>query len=70
MGGSTQVNAMNFALPPENDWRYIAELTGDESWNPDEIRQHYMDLERSVYFPRGTPGHGFDGYVGVSIPIQ
>lgn len=56
---------MNFAMPPENDWRHIAELTGDDSFLPENILQHYVDMERSEYVPRGTPGHGFDGYVSV-----
>jgi len=25
---------MNFPLPPDKDWEYIAELTGDASWDP------------------------------------
>lgn len=70
VGGSVQVNAMNIALPPEKDWAYIAELTGDESWAPEAIRQHWIDLERSVFFPPGTPGHGFDGYVSVRLIVS
>lgn len=58
---------MNFALPPANDWRYIAELTGDDSWAPEEMQQHFIDLERSQHFPPGTPGHGFDGYISVRL---
>lgn len=54
---------MNFIYPPKNDWSYIAELTGDDSWSPENMRQNFMDLERNEYLPRGTPGHGFDGYI-------
>jgi choline dehydrogenase len=31
LGGSAQLNAMNFAIPPDKVWDHIAELTGDES---------------------------------------
>lgn len=65
LGGSAQVNAMNFALPPDNDWRVIAELTGDDSWMPENMREYFMELERNEYLPGGAPGHGYDGYVSV-----
>ncbi|KAK7421136.1 hypothetical protein QQZ08_010066 [Neonectria magnoliae] len=63
LGGSTQLNAMNFALPPDSDWDYIAELTGDESWSAVKMRQHYIEVENCTYVPKGTPGHGFKGFV-------
>ncbi|CAH0045274.1 unnamed protein product [Clonostachys solani] len=67
VGGSSQVNAMNFALPPDNDWKYIAELTGDDSWLPESMRQIYIDLERAHSVPPGTPGRGFDGYISSNL---
>jgi choline dehydrogenase-like flavoprotein len=65
LGGSSQVNAMNFAWAPDNEWDYIAELTGDESWGHEHMRQHLVDLENCTYVPQGTPGHGYDGYLEV-----
>jgi choline dehydrogenase len=56
---------MNFAWAPDNEWDYIAELTGDESWGHQHMRRHLMDLENCTYVPHGTPGHGFDGYLEV-----
>jgi len=56
---------MNFPLPPDKDWEYIAELTGDASWGPEAMRQHYIDVEKAEYLPPGTPGRGFNGYVKV-----
>jgi len=32
LGGCSTHNAMVSALPPDSDWRYIADITGDESW--------------------------------------
>lgn len=67
LGGSSQVNAMNFAWAPDNEWDYIANLTGDDSWGHEEMRRHLTSLENCTYVPFGTPGHGFDGYIQVSI---
>ncbi|KAL0935551.1 Oxygen-dependent choline dehydrogenase 4 [Colletotrichum truncatum] len=67
LGGSAQVNAMNFAWAPDNEWDYIAELTGDETWSHQHLRRHLMDLENCTYVPQGTPGHGFDGYIESSM---
>uniref|UniRef100_A0A0B7KEW9 Glucose-methanol-choline oxidoreductase N-terminal domain-containing protein n=2 Tax=Bionectria ochroleuca TaxID=29856 RepID=A0A0B7KEW9_BIOOC len=67
VGGSSQVNAMSFALPPDSDWRYIAQLTGDDSWLPESMRQIYIDLERAHSVPAGTPGRGFDGYISSNL---
>ncbi|KAF5550386.1 choline dehydrogenase [Fusarium napiforme] len=63
LGGSTQLNAMNFALPPDNDWDSIAELTGDESWRSDRMRELFVDIENCTYAPEGTAGHGFGGFI-------
>lgn len=32
VGGSSMINAMVTYLPPNSDWDYIANLTGDTSW--------------------------------------
>ncbi|KAF2159404.1 hypothetical protein M409DRAFT_30154 [Zasmidium cellare ATCC 36951] len=64
LGGSSEVNGMNWALPPDNDWRYIATLTNDDSWRPEQMRQYFMELERNEYLPEGIPGHGYDGGFG------
>ncbi|KAG5757947.1 hypothetical protein H9Q72_013910 [Fusarium xylarioides] len=63
LGGSAQVNAMNFAWCPDNEWDYIANLTGDASWGHEHMRRHLMNIENCTYVPEGTPGHGFDGYL-------
>lgn len=65
LGGSSQVNGMNFALPPDNDWRDIANLTGDDSWLPENMRQYFIEVEKNEYLSPGTEGHGFDGYIAV-----
>lgn len=56
---------MNFIWAPDNEWDYIANLTGDYSWHHDQMRRHFMDLENCTYVPEGTEGHGFEGYLDV-----
>ncbi|KAH7408997.1 hypothetical protein BKA64DRAFT_732000 [Cadophora sp. MPI-SDFR-AT-0126] len=60
LGGSSQINAMNFA------WL----LTTNESWGHTNMRRHLMNLENCTYVLRGTPGHGFDGYITVESIAQ
>ncbi|KAK2689258.1 hypothetical protein QWA68_011503 [Fusarium oxysporum] len=64
LGGCTAHNAMITIYPHENDWSNIASLTGDDSWQPDNMRQYFKRLERCEYLPNGTPGHGFTGWLG------
>jgi choline dehydrogenase-like flavoprotein len=65
LGGCANHNAMNAAIPPDNDWNHIANLTGDASWSADNMRKYYQRLEKAYYVPNGTEGHGFSGYLGV-----
>lgn len=67
LGGSAQVNAMNFAWAPDNEWDYIANLTGDQSWNHENMRRHLVDLENCTYVPHETPGHGYEGFIQVRL---
>ena len=65
LGGCGNHNAMNAALPPDNDWDAIAALTCDSSWKAVNMRKYFEKIERNNYLPEGTPGHGFSGYLGV-----
>jgi choline dehydrogenase len=56
---------MNFLWSPDNEWDYIASLTGDDSWGHEHMRRHLQNVENCTYVPVGTPGHGFEGYVVV-----
>ncbi|KAF7560563.1 hypothetical protein G7046_g3583 [Stylonectria norvegica] len=64
LGGCANHNAMINVLPPDNTWNDIANLTGDDSWSAQNMRKYFEQLERNHYLPRGTPGHGFDGWLG------
>lgn len=49
LGGCTSHHAMIMAVPNDRDWDYIAELTGDESWRPGQMRGYFARLERCLY---------------------
>ena len=66
LGGCTAHNAMITIYPHESDWSNIADLTGDTSWAPGNMRQYFTRIERCGYLPKGTPGHGFSGWLGVN----
>lgn len=62
VGGSSMVNAMCTWLPPDSDWNYIQNITGDASWSADNMRKIFERIEKNNYLPKGTAGHGFNGY--------
>lgn len=66
VGGSGQSNAMNFALPADDEWLRIAQLTGDDDWLPENLNKYLVELENNHYRPEGSTGHGFGGYLSVS----
>jgi choline dehydrogenase len=70
VGGSTAVNAMIIIYPHENDWHGIADLTGDDSWRPDEMRKYFERMEDNQYLGRfdDHTGHGFEGWLPTSQP--
>ncbi|KAG6364627.1 hypothetical protein INS49_006230 [Diaporthe citri] len=67
LGGSSIINAGAVFLPSDSDWNYIAEITNDTTWNATHTRELFVKLENNTYLPRGTKGHGFDGYLQTAI---
>ncbi|SPO04123.1 related to choline dehydrogenase [Cephalotrichum gorgonifer] len=62
LGGSSAINAMGAVLPSDSDWQNIADITGDNTWNPTHMRELFKNIEQNHYVAPGTPGHGFNGY--------
>ncbi|MGJ8677400.1 MAG: GMC family oxidoreductase [Akkermansiaceae bacterium] len=66
LGGCTAHNALITVYPADSDWNHIANLTGDPSWEAQNMRQYFKKLERCQYLPtpvaRAT-GHGVDGWL-------
>lgn len=84
LGGCTSHNAMIMVYPHNEDWQNIADLTGDDSWNPKAMRKLFQRLEnchhrwpyRLLYwFSFGLINptrHGFNGWLRTqkAIPLQ
>ena len=51
LGGCTAHNAHVLIYPDSSDWKHIAELTGDASWNPDPMRRYFERLENCHHRP-------------------
>lgn len=68
LGGCTAHNAMVAIYPHQDDFQYLASLTGDKSWTPDRMRKYFIKLEKSAYL-QGVlgPGHGHSGWLGVDL---
>jgi choline dehydrogenase len=70
LGGCTAHNAMITVYPHDSDWNDIAELTGDESWRAEKMRDLFERLERCGYVSRpdtlaaNSGRHGFQGWLG------
>ncbi|KAI1428609.1 GMC oxidoreductase [Xylaria sp. FL1777] len=62
LGGSSMINAMCTWLPSDSDWNYVYELTGDATWKAENMRNIFTKIEHNNYMPKGTAGHGFDGF--------
>ncbi|WP_392533078.1 GMC family oxidoreductase [Nostoc sp. C117] len=73
LGGCTAHNAMITVYPHNSDWDKIAEITGDASWNSDNMRKYFERLERCNYLDRpidpndNTSRHGFDGWLTTNL---
>ncbi|EQB56315.1 hypothetical protein CGLO_03667 [Colletotrichum gloeosporioides Cg-14] len=67
LGGCAMHNAATISLPADVDWQDIADLTGDETWSPANMRKYLVRLERCNYLVNGsTESHGFTGYLDTS----
>jgi choline dehydrogenase len=67
LGGCSTHNAMISVYPFDNDWKYIQELTGDDSWEPSKMRNYFKKLEKNEYLPNSVIGHGFGGWLKTSL---
>ncbi|KAF4630081.1 hypothetical protein G7Y89_g8062 [Cudoniella acicularis] len=67
LGGCSTHNALCAALPSNSDWDYVADITSDDSWTATNMRQYFIKLENDHVVPVGTPGHGFDGFLDITI---
>jgi choline dehydrogenase len=76
LGGCTVHNAMITVYPHNSDWDHIAELTGDESWQSDKMRDYFERLEKCEYrdwlklpdlIGLDPSRHGFHGWLTTNV---
>ncbi|KAH8678264.1 hypothetical protein BX600DRAFT_479523 [Xylariales sp. PMI_506] len=67
LGGCSRHNAMITMYPHDSDWSYIANITGDSSWAPDQMRKKFVAIENNQYLPSSVVGHGYGGWLTTSL---
>ncbi|CZR54681.1 related to glucose dehydrogenase [Phialocephala subalpina] len=67
LGGCAEHNALIMIYPHETDWQYIQNITGDDTWSPDNMRTYYEKMENCHYLPNSIVGHGFDGWMPTTV---
>lgn len=66
LGGCAAHNALVAIYPDQDDFQYVATLTGDASWTPKNMRNYFVKLERNTYLQSLlSPGHGYNGWLGI-----
>ncbi|KAL9115893.1 MAG: hypothetical protein Q9227_000261 [Pyrenula ochraceoflavens] len=65
VGGCATHNAALAVLPNDADWDEIAQITDDSSWAATNMREYLVRLERNLYLPNSTAGHGFNGWLDI-----
>jgi choline dehydrogenase len=64
LGGCTAHNALVTIYPDRSDFQAIADLTGDASWLPDNMRKYFIKMESNGYLSLDITGHGYSGWFG------
>lgn len=81
LGGCTSHNAMITVYPHNDDWDFIATLTGDGSWSANNMRKYFIQMENCQYRPVwrflsnfgiNPTKHGFGGWfkTEVALPVK
>lgn len=78
LGGCTAHNAMILVYPQNADWDYIADLTGDRSWEASRMRTYFERLEncrhRKIWRLLAKLGinptrHGWNGWLRTELAL-
>jgi choline dehydrogenase len=73
LGGCTAHNALVTIYPDRSDFEYMVQLTGDDSWSPDNMRKYFIRMEDVGYLQSATDllGHGLNGWFGDTVaPLE
>lgn len=66
LGGCTAHNALVSIYPDQNDFQYVASLTGDASWTPKNMRKYFVKMEKNEYLQSLlSSGHGYNGWLSI-----
>lgn len=66
--GCSQHNALISILPTNGDWNRIKELTGDDSWDAEKMREYYKKIEKNEQpFPIDADAHGYSGWLKTAV---
>ncbi len=66
VGGCTLHNLLVEIYPSNSDWQHIMDVTGDASWNPDNMRRYFQRIDQSrVSNPadKHLSRHGYKGWL-------
>ena len=78
LGGCTSHNAMITVYPHNEDWDYVARLTGDASWSATNMRSYFERMEDCHHRPGwraisklgwNPTRHGFKGWFRTEVAI-
>jgi choline dehydrogenase len=72
IGGCTVHNFLLTVYPSNSDWEHIVNITGDESWAPDRMREYFQRLEQCRYEDPSFEAehaarHGFQGWQSIEM---
>ncbi|WP_027578758.1 GMC family oxidoreductase [Bradyrhizobium sp. Ai1a-2] len=70
IGGCSVHTGEIMQYPSDSDWEHIVELTGDQSWAPDRMRNYFQRLEQNRYANPADKAarHGFLGWQPIEMP--
>jgi choline dehydrogenase len=66
VGGCVNHNALIMMYPFGDDWSQIENITGDTTWDSEQMRTYFERLENCQYLSPPASGHGFDGWLSTN----
>lgn len=81
LGGCTSHNAQITVYPQNSDWNFIATLTGDGSWEAENMRKYFIRMENCHHRPVwrflnkisfgliNPTRHGFNGWLNTEVAL-
>ncbi|KAK6996526.1 choline dehydrogenase [Favolaschia claudopus] len=71
VGGSTVHNALINAVGlTKGDFNNLATMFNDSTWEFENMRKYFKQIERNLDFDHTNPDHGFDGWLRTSFSSQ